>query len=35
MVYTQWLLERDCLAEWGEGMRMLEKEDWVAVGGRN
>lgn len=35
VVYTQWLLGRACAAEWGDGKRMLEKEDEMGMGERN
>lgn len=35
VVYTQWLLGRACAAEWGDGRRMLEKEDSMGLGARN
>lgn len=35
VVYTQWLLGKTCAAEWGDGRRMLEKEDEMGLGDRN
>lgn len=32
VVCTQWLLGKACLAEWGDGRKMLEEEDEAGVG---